>query len=553
MPAIQALYDFSVQNITNTTSSAPNANYSLPVVCAWPTSGQYGPGSRVLYYVLVATCVFARKTDWLRDACLAAALVFPAVAAIHSLVLASVHVNGAVDLDIYGTFQFCSIAILAAPLTVRRSSTYFNDPGRNIIFLWTILILMGLLALCVEFYRVTPTDCKFDDAGSPIPRGAANFPYGNATCGMICSEEQTTSPMRGGAASNVYVIPVPDRLTFNAAMLLAAGFCIPAILSLIFTWDKILEINWKRRSEADELDEPIEGANVTVGEMRGINNMVRLFLSVVEVPVFGGAVLAILCIGEANFFSEQVMWQTEPMASVGQWAPIAGTVLAAVGSLYILWTSKGKPAEVMRDANSNSSRHCHSSDRNPSPHDTSDIQRFSERNAEGNALRLWSSSPNHLGLIPTITHPDNEQDQQENERRLEHGDGPSAGRHRVRRWFTSAADYLGQVAHDKLDVSDYNDRRAHRFPVVPGEEFRNPEIHRISSQFSQIREQRASIYAPSIASTSGIGDVPAPPGPGSPPIDASPGSSRPDTSPHRTPRRRDTLEVPVPAHIYHRT
>ncbi len=46
------------------------------------------------YYVLVATCVFARKEEWLRGACLVAALLFPAVAAIHGIVLAAVHVNG---------------------------------------------------------------------------------------------------------------------------------------------------------------------------------------------------------------------------------------------------------------------------------------------------------------------------------------------------------------------------------------------------------------------------------------------------------------------------
>jgi len=88
-------------------------------------------------------------------------------------------------------------------------------------------------------------------------------------------------------------------------------------LSLIFTFDKILEINWKRRRQAENLDEPVEGANVTVGELKGINSVVRMFLSVVEVPVFGGAVVAILVIGEVNFFSRQVMYQTEPMASIG--------------------------------------------------------------------------------------------------------------------------------------------------------------------------------------------------------------------------------------------
>ena len=46
-------------------------------------------------------------------------------------------------MDIYGAFQLCAIGILAGPVTVRLSRTYFNDPGRNTIFVWTILILAG--------------------------------------------------------------------------------------------------------------------------------------------------------------------------------------------------------------------------------------------------------------------------------------------------------------------------------------------------------------------------------------------------------------------------
>ena len=101
-------------------------------------------------------------------------------------------------------------------------------------------------------------------------------------------------------------------------MLLAAGFCIPAILSLIFTWDKILEINWKSRRHGEQLDHQIEGANITVRELKGINLVVRKFLSVIEVPLFGGVILTIIGIGEANFFSSQVIYQTEPMASIGE-------------------------------------------------------------------------------------------------------------------------------------------------------------------------------------------------------------------------------------------
>jgi hypothetical protein len=139
-------------------------------------------------------------------------------------------------MDIFGAFQFCSIAILAAPLTVRLSRTYFYDPGRNVIFLWTILILAGLIALCVEFYRVEPTECRYDNAGR-ILRGVNDFFNSNATCNLICSEaDGPFSPLRGGAASEIFVIPVPKRLTFNAGMLLAAGFCIPVSGYCFFLW-----------------------------------------------------------------------------------------------------------------------------------------------------------------------------------------------------------------------------------------------------------------------------------------------------------------------------
>jgi hypothetical protein len=46
------------------------------------------------YYVLVVACVFARKVEWIRNACLAAVLLFPAIAALHGIVLAALHVEG---------------------------------------------------------------------------------------------------------------------------------------------------------------------------------------------------------------------------------------------------------------------------------------------------------------------------------------------------------------------------------------------------------------------------------------------------------------------------
>ena len=66
----------------------PQAPPTFTVICAYPLSGQYGPGTRYLYYGLVAVCIFARKHEWLREPCLAAALLFPALSSIHAIIMA---------------------------------------------------------------------------------------------------------------------------------------------------------------------------------------------------------------------------------------------------------------------------------------------------------------------------------------------------------------------------------------------------------------------------------------------------------------------------------
>lgn len=42
----------------------------------------------------LATSIFARRSEWLKASCFAATMLFPAVAALHGIVLAAVHVKG---------------------------------------------------------------------------------------------------------------------------------------------------------------------------------------------------------------------------------------------------------------------------------------------------------------------------------------------------------------------------------------------------------------------------------------------------------------------------
>ncbi|KAK0727744.1 hypothetical protein B0T26DRAFT_143893 [Lasiosphaeria miniovina] len=473
----------------------------IQVVCAWPVSGQYGAGSRVLYYVLVAACLLARKATWLRGPCLVAALLFPAVAAIHGIVLAAVHVDGAVDMDLYGAFQLCSIGVLTAPTTVRLSSTYFNDPGRNTIFLWTGLVLAGLVSLTVEFYRSNTFPCSVDDLGtafsSEVAANLDRFPYGTATCGLTCSSPGgPSSPLRQDAANNIYVVPAPTRLPFGTGTLLAAACGIPAILSLAFMFNKILEINWKSRFgnvNQDELvNEPIQGTNgATPGTMKNVNKMVRDLLSAIEVPVSGAAVLAILVIGETNFFSGQVRYQTEPMASIGQWAPVVGTLLAALGSLYLLLAAEENENECNCPhnyhyqhgrADRHSASRCDQDIR--SSQDNTIAHRPSMQEVDigmlGHPHFFTSSGAPEMG-----THPSHELARPVTRHTVFDIDHNNS-RRRVAKALTQFTNWLGVAAH--VDDSEFKRGRATDYPEIPGERHRNPELSRIRDTYNPARD-----------------------------------------------------------------
>ncbi|KAI1392065.1 uncharacterized protein F4822DRAFT_389540 [Hypoxylon trugodes] len=585
------------------TSNGTGVENAIQVVCAWPVSGQYGPGSRYLYYCLVAACVFARKAEWLRNACLAAALVFPAVAALHGIVLTAVHVDNAIDMDVYGAFQFCSIGILAAPLTVRISRTYFYDPGRNIIFVWTGLVLAGLVSLTVEFFRVAPSACPNGNNGNSVNPNDINT-YGNFNCSITCDVDQGPySPLRQDSTNEIFIIPAPSALAFNAATLLAAACCIPAVLSLASTWNKILEINWKTRFGLGDENQPIEGTNgATAAGMSKVNTMVRLFLSTVEVPLFSAAVLTIIVIGEKNFWSSQVRYQTEPMTSI-----VVGTGLAALGSLYVLLAVDLKAAE--EEASEKASiHHCtcahhhHFESARHSPRGSTDTESAHEGDYE-HVERVTSNFPVihgvddgfFAGSSHSIAAPDAAHVRPGS---LSSGrgsppevvpttgrtpDSDIGGRRKVAKALMVVSDYLGTASRDRFDDSDFKHGKALDFPEVPAEEMRNPDLPRVREAYNNhhsddenhfgtsTRPSRAGSYAGSVASMEGSPmisrafSVPHPPSrspsPSSSifgvrhastlPVEQKPSNVQdPSTESNRgrPPRRRDTLEVPGSGH-----
>lgn len=224
-------------------------------------------------------------------------------------------------MDVYGAFQLCALGVLIAPVTVKNSTTYFLSQGRDIIFLWTGLLLAGLLSLTVEFYRLEPRMCPPDDPATIEWSQTGKFTY-NSNCSMSCGDNGPFSPLRQGASDNIYVIPAPHELSFSTATLLAAACCIPAILSLVSMWIKILESNWKNLSRREQTVGDVKPEEQTTEDTDGgVSSRLRRWLMLIEIPIVSAAVLAILVKGEMNFFSASLQYETEQMSSVGRFSP----------------------------------------------------------------------------------------------------------------------------------------------------------------------------------------------------------------------------------------
>jgi hypothetical protein len=361
--------------------------------------------------------------------------------------------------------------------------------------------MLGLASLTVEFFRSQTWDCVHDELGNPVSPLLSQFNY-NTTCGLVCDTNNGPfSVMRMGSANNIYVIPAPSALKFDTALLLGAACCVLAVLSLITMWNKILEINWTARfgtknKQEDDVNREIEGTNgATPGIMKEVNDKIRIYLTAVEVPFYYTAVLAIVILGERNFFSDQVRYQTEPMASIGQWAPIAGTAIAVLGSLYVLLAQggvKSNPpiAHCQHDCD------CHKQE-GPGTEVTrslhSDIDP-DDTNEKGRT-RTFSQDSTTLVRNTTIatqatTEPDHDQRRRSSGTvgNGKNGKTTDAGRSKVAKAFTEFSNFFGSASENQFDLSDFKKGRATNYPEVPGEQFRSAKLYETRTRYNQFEE-----------------------------------------------------------------
>lgn len=254
---------------------------------------------------------------------------------------------------------------------------------------------------------------------------------------------------------------------------------------------------------------------------------------------------------------------TDFVLFVGQWAPIVGTGLAVIGSLYLL-LSKGIGGEKEEVAKPNAcTHHCNCSKQEVGPRlstaspPSSDTPgaKDTRRSLSNDDRAMWSElevMPSSR-LAPQQTRASSTAD--------------AGNRRKVTKALSVIGNYLSTASRDQFDDSEFKHSRALDFPEIPGEEHRNPTLPQIRTQYNQWREEentapiRAShSRAASIVSESGSVTRATSPTPRRRHADTMP-TERRSSKLHNTPtssstpggihQRRATLEVPQPVHHGH--
>lgn len=116
-------------------------------------------------------------------------------------------------------------------------------------------------------------------------------------------------------------------MTLRTAILVSLGCCIPAAISLIAMWQKLLHANakklgWPGLAPANSMREKASrrarnSSTPTEPDITRVEAFIVHFLRVVEYLVFAFLFLAVVVLGEVNFSSHEMLIGVEPMAAVG--------------------------------------------------------------------------------------------------------------------------------------------------------------------------------------------------------------------------------------------
>ena len=199
---------------------------------------------------------------------------------------------------------------------------------------------------------------------------------------------------------------------------------------------------------------------------------------------------------------------------LGQWAPIVGTGLAALGSLYLL-VSAGKPIPAGEQCSC--PHHHHDGDGYPISQDEPGRDHLpSSRGAESTDGEIYESSSQHPGAMPamqeagtgtfgaiprSVTAPNGSELRQSlsndlvttrtySHSILGHTEGAESGNtgKAVKKAWNKVENYFTTATDDWSNESEFKHGRASDFPEIPGEIHRNPDLRKIREIYNHPRE-----------------------------------------------------------------
>jgi hypothetical protein len=245
------------------------------------------------------------------------------------------------------------------------------------------------------------------------------------------------------------------------------------------------------------------------------------------------------------------------MQTPGQWSPIAGTCMAALGSLYVYWTE----GENFVTYGGQEEEHAKPNSSHSDPSETSKVS-MEEPCSPTQVSHTFETAhrPSNEGtnLQPTVTITGADDDGNsvhhiEDVNNANTRPAPEAppirksitARSVVRNRLDRISSQMSETAHRELDTREHKNKKAYKYPMSPGEDLKNEQFHETSEQYKKLRIQRVNSSASSIRSSNGEG-------PSTTPAGTTPGPMRPRTNTDpdaiRPVVRKDTLEVPEAAY-----
>lgn len=154
---------------------------------------------------------------------------------------------------------------------------------------------------------------------------------------------------------------------------------------------------------------------------------------------------------------------------IGQWAPVVGTGLAILGSLYLLLAAEMAAEEKTQDNLTQGPAHpcptCGGDDMYRSRSVSTSSQSTSRGSGEMEEVVIYPSFPT-IREMTTLS-----------------GESDPGGRRIAARFFNAASSYLATKAHNNFEKTGFERNQRTTFPEVPAENFRNENYNDMKNIF----------------------------------------------------------------------